>query len=143
RLVIERFGTRLPTGELTALTTLLTTRAGTRVIPTAEVGEHLDVLRRIIEHAQDEFLVDLDDDTFLARLGAHVGNLVVRDREGVSNPNLLARSIKSSYPLTYDLAVFVAAEIQQEFAITIGEDEIAYIALHIGSHLERRAPRGE
>jgi lichenan operon transcriptional antiterminator len=142
RLVAERFGTRLPAGELTALTTLLTTRAGTRVIPRDEPGEHVAVLRRIVEHAQEEFLVDLDDDAFLTRLGAHVGNLVIRAREGVGNPNPLARTIKSSYPLTYELAVFIAAEIQSEFTISIGEDEIAYIALHIGSHLERRATHG-
>lgn len=142
RLVAERFGTRLPAGELTALTTLLTTRAGTRVIPRDEPGEHVAVLRRIVEHAQEEFLVDLDDDAFLTRLGAHVGNLVIRAREGVGNPNPLARTIKTSYPLTYELAVFIAAEIQSEFAISIGEDEIAYIALHIGSHLERRATHG-
>jgi lichenan operon transcriptional antiterminator len=143
RLVVERFGTRLPAGELTALTTLLTTRAGTRVTPRDEAGEHVDVLRKIVDHAQEEFLVDLDDDAFLTRLGAHVGNLVIRARDGVGNPNPLARTIKSSYPLTYELAVFVAAEIQREFAITIGDDEIAYIALHIGSHLERRATHGE
>ncbi|WP_395639856.1 BglG family transcription antiterminator [Pseudolysinimonas sp.] len=141
RLVAERFGTRLPAGELTALTTLLTTRAGTRVLP-RDGGEHVEVLRRIVDHAQEEFLVDLDDDAFLTRLGAHVGNLVIRAREGVGNPNPLARTIKSSYPLTYELAVFIAAEIQQAFDISIGEDEIAYIALHIGSHLERRATHG-
>ena len=142
RLVAERFGTRLPAGELTALTTLLTTRAGTRVIARTDVGEHVAVLRRIVDHAQEEFLVDLDDDAFLTRLGAHVGNLVIRAREGIGNPNPLARTIKSSYPLTYELAVFIAAEIQSEFEISIGEDEIAYIALHIGSHLERRATHG-
>lgn len=141
RLVVDRFGTRLPAGELTDLTTLLTTRAGTRVAARPEVGEHLAVLRTIVDRAQEEFLVDLEDDAFLARLGAHVGNLVVRAREGVANPNPLARTIKSSYPLTYELAVFIAAEIQREFAITIGDDEIAYIALHIGSHLERRTGR--
>jgi lichenan operon transcriptional antiterminator len=143
RLVVERFGTRLPAGELTALTTLLTTRAGTRLTPRDEVGEHVGVVRRIVDRAQEEFLVDLDDDAFLTRLGAHVGNLVIRARDGVGNPNPLARTIKSSYPLTYELAVFVAAEIQREFEITIGDDEIAYIALHIGSHLERRATHGE
>jgi lichenan operon transcriptional antiterminator len=143
RLVVERFGTRLPAGELTALTTLLTTRAGTRLTPRDEIGEHVAVVRKIVDHAQEEFLVDLDDDAFLTRLGAHVGNLVIRARDGVGNPNPLARTIKSSYPLTYELAVFVAAEIQREFEITIGDDEIAYIALHIGSHLERRATHGE
>lgn len=142
-LVVERFGTRLPAGELTALTTLLTTRAGTRLTPRDEIGEHVEVVRAIVDRAQEEFLVDLDDDAFLTRLGAHVGNLVIRARDGVGNPNPLARTIKSSYPLTYELAVFVAAEIQREFTITIGDDEIAYIALHIGSHLERRATHGE
>lgn len=142
RLVAERFGTRLPAGELDDLTVLLTTRAGTRVEPRPEAGAHLEALRRIVERAQEEYLVDLDDAAFLARLGAHVGNLLVRAREGVANPNPLARTIKSSYPLTYELAVFMASEIQREFAITIGDDEIAYIALHIGSHLERRNVRG-
>jgi len=142
RLVAERFGTRLPPGELAALTTLLITRAGTRALPGGEVGEHVEVLRRIVDRAQEEFLVDLDDDAFLTRLGAHVGNLVIRAREGIGNPNPLARTIKSSYPLTYELAVFIASEVQREFAIVIGEDEIAYIALHIGSHLERRVSHG-
>lgn len=142
RLVARRFGTRLPAGELRDLTLLLTTRAGTLVAPSADDGEHLVVLRNIVDRAQEEFLVDLDDDAFLARLGAHVGNLVIRAREGVANPNPLVRTIKSSYPLTYELAVFIAAEVQREFDITIGDDEIAYIALHIGSHLERRAGRG-
>lgn len=142
RLVAERFGTRLPEGELSALTTLLTTRAGTRIEPRSEPGEHMVVLRRIVDRAQEEFLVDLDDDAFLTRLGAHVGNLVIRAREGVANPNPLARTIKSSYPLTYELAVFIAAEVQREFGIQIGDDEIAYIALHIGSHLERRTGHG-
>jgi len=142
RLVAERFGTRLPEGELAALTTLLTTRAGTRLEPRDEPDEHVLVLRRIVDRAQEEFLVDLDDDAFLTRLGAHVGNLLVRAREGVANPNPLTRTIKSSYPLTYELAVFIAAEIQAEFGIAIGDDEIAYIALHIGSHLERRASHG-
>lgn len=141
RIVAERFGTRLPAGELDALTALLTTRAGTRV-GALDPDENLGVLRRIVDRAQEEFLVDLDDDAFLTRLAAHVGNLVVRAREGVGNPNPLARTIKSSYPLTYELAVFVAAEIQSAFGISIGDDEIAYIALHIGSHLERRATHG-
>lgn len=142
RLVGERFGTRLPAEELAALTALLITRAGTRVTPGIDAVKYVDVLRRIVDRAQEEFLVDLDDDAFLTRLAAHVGNLVIRAREGVGNPNPLAKTIKSSYPLTYELAVFIASEIQREFDIEIGDDEIAYIALHIGSHLERRGSHG-
>lgn len=140
-LVERHLGARLPSGELVALATLLATRVGTRLDP--EVGvAHLDVLRRITERAQEEFLVDLDDEEFLTRLSLHVGNLVARARSGIVTANPLARTIKSSYPLTYELAVFIASEMQREFAIAIGDEEIAFIALHIGSHLERRGDRG-
>lgn len=140
-LVARHFDARLPGGEVAALASLLATRVGTRLDP--EVGrDHLEVLRRITERAQEEFLVELDDDDFLLRLSLHVGNLVARARDGIESANPLARTIKSSYPLTYELAVFIASEIQREFDIAIGDDEIAFIALHIGSHLERHGDRG-
>jgi lichenan operon transcriptional antiterminator len=68
-----------------------------------------------------------------------VRNLVTRSRAGASTRNPLARSIKTSYPLTYELAVYVSSELQREFDIVISDDEIAFIALHIGSHLEGHA----
>ncbi|THG29725.1 BglG family transcription antiterminator [Naasia lichenicola] len=152
--IVERqFGTLLPVGELETLAALLTTRVGTRAIPDATTGaastpavdfspvetRDLAIVREVLHRAQAEYLVDLDDETLLMRLTMHVRNLVTRSRAGISTRNPLARSIKTSYPLTYELAVFVASELQREFEIVISEDEIAFIALHIGSHLERHA----
>jgi lichenan operon transcriptional antiterminator len=53
------------------------------------------------------------------------------------------RSIKTSYPMIYDVAVFIASQIQREKSISINDDEISYIALHLGSHLQRQAQREE
>jgi len=145
--IVERqFGASLPLGELESLATLLTTRVGTRSVSdgdgaqfgSADAGD-LDIVRTVLRRAQEEYLVDLADETLLMRLTLHVRNLVTRSRAGSSTRNPLARSIKTSYPLTYELAVFVASELQQEFDILVSEDEIAFIALHIGSHLERHA----
>jgi lichenan operon transcriptional antiterminator len=143
RLVEQHFGSGLPPGELAALAWLLTTRAGTREAAPGSTAEHLATLRRIVRRAGDEYLVDLDDPDFLARLSLHVSNLVARARLGARTPNPLTRTIKTGYPLTYEVAVLVSSEVRREFGIDIDDDEIAYIALHIGSHLQRRAPAGE
>lgn len=143
RLVEQHFGAGLPPGELAALSWLLTTRAGTRDAAPAAMAETVATLRRIVRRAGDEYLVDLDDPDFLARLSLHVSNLVARARVGARTPNPLTRTIKTGYPLTYEVAVLVSSELRREFGIEVDDDEIAYIALHIGSHLQRRAPAGE
>lgn len=55
----------------------------------------------------------------------------------------MVRSIKTSYPMIYDVAVFIASQIQRARSITMNDDEISYIALHLGSFLEREAHREE
>jgi lichenan operon transcriptional antiterminator len=75
----------------------------------------------------------------VGRLALHIGHLVTRAGFDSPSRNPLQKSIKSSYPLVWDIAVFIASTIQKERHITIDEDEISYIALHIGSHLERQA----
>ncbi|BDI23861.1 transcription antiterminator [Herbiconiux sp. L3-i23] len=148
-LVVKHFGAELPPGELRALADLLTTRVGTRRPPAGRDGDDdatarvpaddLTFVRTLLERAGKEFLVDLDDEGFLVRLTMHVGNLARRARSGGATRNPLTRSIKTSYPLTYELAVFLASEIQRRYDITVSDDEIAFIALHVGAHLERNA----
>ncbi|MEH6781474.1 MAG: PTS sugar transporter subunit IIA, partial [Rhodoglobus sp.] len=89
----------------------------------------------------EEYLIDLDDDDFIMRLSLHVRNLIVRAQDLSYSRNPMTRSIKTTYPMIYELAVFIAAEVQREEGIVIHDDEISYIALHVGSHLERQAKR--
>ncbi|MET0590339.1 MAG: PTS sugar transporter subunit IIA [Naasia sp.] len=141
-LVTRHFGTGLPEGELGSLAALLTTRVGTRLPDPAQDGlvdaAQLEVLRRLLARAEQEFLVHLDEEDFLLRLTLHVGNLVRRARSGATTRNPLTRSIKTTYPLTYELAVYLASGIQREYGVTVSDDEIAFIALHVGAQLERR-----
>jgi lichenan operon transcriptional antiterminator len=147
-LIVKHFGSALPDGELSSLADLLTTRVGTREPPAGRAGsdegarvpsDDLEFVRALLDRAGREFLVDLDDDGFLVRLTMHVGNLARRARSGAVTRNPLTRSIKTSYPLTYELAVFLASEMQRHYSIIVSDDEIAFIALHVGAHLERRA----
>lgn len=106
-------------------------------------GEDLATVRRIVDQVLEEYGVDFHDDAFVARLAIHLGNLVARARENTHTRNPLTRSIKSSYPMIFDIAVFIASIVQRERGITVDDDEISYIALHLGSHLERISRREE
>jgi len=94
---------------------------------------------KALDLVYEEYLIELRNDDLIDRLALHIGHLVTRARFDSPSRNPLQKSIKSSYPLVWDIAVFIASTIQREREIVIGEDEISYIALHIGSHLERQA----
>lgn len=150
-LVRRHFDVSLSRADVDYLAMLLTTRVVTpgHDRPTEEVldafvqPEYLDVVREIVAQVSTEYLVDLADEEFMVRLSLHVGNLVARARERSFSRNPMTRSMKTAYPLIYELAVFVASELQRHLAIDINDDEIAYIALHVGSYLERQARRQE
>ncbi len=147
RLIPDHFAVEVTDGDVDYLARLLTTRV---IAPGADAGsaptvdaDDLATVRRIVDLVAEEYLVDFRDDAFIARLAIHLGNLVSRARENAHTRNPLTRSIKSSYPLIFDIAVFIASIVQRERSIQVDDDEISYIALHLGSHLERMSRREE
>lgn len=150
-LVIRHFGVELGPTDLEYLAVLLTTRVITpgHDRPASElVGDYvrdddLAIVRSIVRRASDEYLVDLSDEGFIVRLTLHVRNLINRAQDNSYSHNPLTRSIKTSYPMTYELAVYIASELQREQRIMVTEDEIAYIAMHVGAQLEQQSRRDE
>lgn len=148
-LVMKHFDVALGSGDLAYLAFLLTTRVITpghdqpaeTLIESYVRPEELAAMRAIVDRASQEYLVDLDDDDFIVRLTLHVRNLINRAHDRSYSRNPLTRSIKTSYPLIYELAVYIASELQRAEQIVINDDEIAYIAMHLGSHFERQSGR--
>lgn len=147
RLTREHFAVVLTSADVDYLARLLITRviapgngpSGDAVVDDDDIA----TVRRIVALVLEEYLVDFHDEAFITRLAIHLGNLVARARENAHTRNPLTRSIKSSYPLIFDIAVFIASIVQRERGITVDDDEISYIALHLGSHLERVSRREE
>ncbi|QAV70225.1 transcription antiterminator [Salinibacterium sp. UTAS2018] len=145
-LITSHFGANLPQEDVVEIELLLTTRVITRTTsPSSPADVDLEELiariRRTVQHVGEEYLIDLDDDDFIMRLSLHVRNLIARAHDLSYSRNPMTRSIKTTHPMIYELAVFIAAEVQRDEGILIHDDEISYIALHVGSHLERQAKR--
>ncbi|WBX81488.1 PTS sugar transporter subunit IIA [Virgibacillus salarius] len=98
--------------------------------------KYIHLVQKIIEKVNDSYLVDLADEEFQAKFALHIKNMAVRAASGFSSKNPLTQTIKTSSPLIYDLAVFISNIITEEEHVKLPEDEITYIALHVGSCLE-------
>lgn len=146
RLVADHFDVDLDPTELRYLAILLRTRviapdSGRDTVAEFVSEADLEVVRGIVARASAEYLVDLRDENFIVRLTLHVQNLVARAHENSHSRNPLTRSIKSSYPMIYELAVYIASRLQAAEGIAVNDDEIAYIAMHVGAYLEQQSRR--
>lgn len=140
-LAREHLGVRLGAGDRQHLATLVLTRV---VAPGAsgQVRAWLDpeverVVREVVADAASEFLLDIEASDFLRRLALHVQNLRLRAREQAWSRNPLTRSLKTTYPMIFEVAVYIANRLHERLDIPLLDDEIAYIAMHVGGQLER------
>lgn len=99
----------------------------------------VDTVTGIAEDIGRRYDIDLSDESFLLQLVLHMYNVYQRAVYGVSYPNPLAGQIKSEYAPIYDMAVYFAHRFTTAFHVQVSENEIAFIAFHIGSFLERSA----
>jgi lichenan operon transcriptional antiterminator len=144
RLARRHLGVELGPGDIQHLATLVLTRvvAPGNETPVDLARSRLDpeveaTVRDVVQTAAAEFLVDIVYEDFILRLALHVQNLQHRAREQAWSRNPLTRSLKSTYPMIFEVAVFIASRLQERLGIPLPDDEIAYIAMHVGGRLER------
>lgn len=144
RLASEHFEVALGDGDSAHLATLVLTRAIApgqnaasdsvrgSIDPTIEAAVRAEIVQAALDYE-----VDLVDEAFILRLALHVQNLLRRAEEQAWARNPLTRSLKSSYPMIFEVAVSIASGLHDRLGSPLHDDEIAYIAMHIGGRLER------
>ena len=90
----------------------------------------------IVQAVKQVYDIDLTDIDFFIPFALHIDNMLVRIRQNVSVHNPLLHSIKAMSPIIYDIAVYISNLINHQEHVQLCEDEIAYIALHIGAHIQ-------
>ncbi|MGM1016818.1 MAG: BglG family transcription antiterminator [Actinomycetota bacterium] len=144
RLANEHFGVVLGDGDRDHLATLVLTRVvapgqdSTSAAARSGVDSEIEsAVRAEVAQAALDYQVDLVDESFILRLALHVQNLLRRANEQAWSRNPLTRSLKSSYPMIFEVAVSIASGLHERLGAPLHDDEIAYIAMHIGGRLER------
>lgn len=99
-------------------------------------GECLHIVEEVKDILRNSYFIDVDNEAFLVKFALHIHNLLGRLKNHYTAKNPLLKHIRNTCPLIFESAVEVTDRIREITRSDIGEDEIAYIALHIGANLE-------
>lgn len=100
--------------------------------------EYIELVDALIQDIKNFYYLEFNDANFRIRFALHLKNMINRAKNHIKSRNPLADNIKNECPFIYDCAVHIVHYIIQFYHIKleISDDEIAYIAFHIGNELE-------
>ena len=108
------------------------------------VGPDIEkLLYEIVRSVRSTYSIDLKEDSFLIRFAFHLKNVLERVENDIDIRNSQFKKIKDGFPFIYVIAVYISDIINKKTNHTLSEDEIAYIALHIGVLMEEKKAYSE
>ncbi|WP_245719365.1 BglG family transcription antiterminator [Pelagirhabdus alkalitolerans] len=122
---------------------------GTRMVSQTNM-DHTDIENVLEPHIQKLTVAILDeienrmslgirhDQELFLGLGLHLKPSINRYKYGMNIRNPMLNDIKVNYPLAFESAVIAGIVIEGEIDVSIDENEIGYLALHIGAAIERK-----
>lgn len=130
----------MPECERTRAALILTRESDADIEPINEeaLGRNID---RILEAIMQDYGIDLRaDDLLRMNLTSHLAIIIKNHRLDVSRRNPILNTIKSSFPLAFEATTASVNEAIDNGSIPLNEDEMGYIALHVGAAMERSKP---
>lgn len=97
-----------------------------------------DLVKAILAEIHDRLSIDFTNDECLINgLTLHLNIALNRIKFQMHIDNELLETIKSDYPLAFQMGVIAGKVVEDKDNIIINENEIGYIALHFGAALSR------
>lgn len=107
-------------------------------------NEILSLMKEIIKEIKVNYLLDLNTPEFITPFSLHLKRLIFRIQHGKVEKNPILKHIKKTIPMIYDISTYVSLYINNFFENeVVAEDEIGFIALHIGAEINRQKSDGE
>lgn len=99
----------------------------------------LKLINQILVQLKKELgLSLLGDQELVMSLALHLKPAINRYKFSMNIRNPMLEDIKTHYPLAFEAGIVAAMEIKKKLSVEIDENEVAYIALHIGAAMERK-----
>lgn len=95
--------------------------------------------KKMLEAVEERFSLGIKNDKeLIIGLGLHLKPAINRYRFGMTIRNPMLTDIKNNYPLAFEAGIFAAMVLDEQLNVSIDENEVAYLALHIGAAMERK-----
>ena len=96
------------------------------------------IVNVLLEDIYQVYDIDLRDDVELnGSFRTHIYSLINRRIKNVNVDNLYLQEIKSKYPLAFDISIHAVDRFKRYTGLDVNENEIGFLALHLGSAYER------
>ncbi|OIX18660.1 hypothetical protein BKM69_15005, partial [Listeria monocytogenes] len=78
------------------------------------VKKIIEALKSVLANVEETYLIDLQNEQLFIKLAIHVQSLYYRSRYKAYTRNLSLLDIKTSYPVTFDIAVYISSLLQEK-----------------------------
>ena len=97
-----------------------------------------EIVVAVLTKINDNFDINFsDDEALVSGLGNHISSLIERQKTNTSMSNVYLREIKRKYPLVFEMAVHAGEVLSERLEKKVGENELSFIALHLGAAYDR------
>ena len=101
--------------------------------------ELIHLAQGMIEVAEEALKTKMTaDQQLLLGLLLHLRPVINRLKYGMSLRNPILQQIKEQYPTIFGAAWISGAYLEKELGVKVGEEEIGYLAMHLGASVERQ-----
>ena len=138
----NEFDIDIPSGEVSYIALHI---KGAKLTKTNDFEEYNDIdfrvlVKKVINSMDHDFSkVFIEDEQLLNGLIAHLKPTIIRIKYHSNIINPFKEQIKTNYPDYYQQAVKGAKIINDEYNVELSDDEISYIAMHLGASFERKS----
>ena len=130
KAINERLDIRLPEDEVGFIAMHL--HAAINKIDVSKTAQSTAIINEVINFLENRTGKEIDKESIdYVRLITHVRFALDRVEKKIPIKNILLSDIKEKFKQSYGLAMEIAKEIKNSYKITLPEDEIGYLAIHI------------
>lgn len=98
--------------------------------------EDKKIINELFKVLKENYNIEIQDPQSRVFFAIHIKNLLIRSKSSNFSRNPLTQSVKVRTPLIYDAAVSLSQVIADYSKVVLPDDEIAYLAFHIGTSME-------
>jgi len=129
-IINQRLNIKLPEDEVGFISMHL--HAALNMTSVTKTTLDAEVMNKIVGCIEDGIGITIDKDSFdFIRLVTHIKFALDRIHRNISIENLLLDDIKRKFKISYKVSKEISQKIKNEFNISLSEDEIGYLAIHI------------
>lgn len=113
-----------------------------RTLPSHD-PEFENKINEILASTFEKYMLEVDYSSYVHNISLHIFDLIKRSNSNNYVSTHIHSTMKQKCPFVYDVAVSLAKQLELLFNITIPDDEIGFLSVHIGFIIEKSMENNE